>query len=150
MNYPMHIVAVGGLVLNDEGLVLLVKHPRRGWEFPGGMVELGETLPEALIREIWEESGAHVEVTGIVGLYKNIVKNVLNVDFICRYKSGELTTSDESEEVGWFTIDQANDMIIHPLYIPRFKNMIDNRGKFHCSAFKALPVEFTEEIELDL
>jgi 8-oxo-dGTP diphosphatase len=39
-----HFVSVAGLVVNDKSEVLLVKNPRRGWEFPGGMVESGETL----------------------------------------------------------------------------------------------------------
>lgn len=67
MNMPVHTVAVGGLAINENEEVLLVKNPRRGWEFPGGMVEAGETLPQALIREIKEESGANVIITGIVG-----------------------------------------------------------------------------------
>ena len=44
-DFPCHIVAVGGLVRNADGLILLMRHPRRGWEFPGGQVEEGEDLP---------------------------------------------------------------------------------------------------------
>jgi ADP-ribose pyrophosphatase YjhB (NUDIX family) len=53
MDHPRHIVAVSGLFFNREGGVLLVKTERRGWECPGGQVELGEDLIAALIeREI--------------------------------------------------------------------------------------------------
>ena len=54
---PMHTVAVGGFVTNVKNEVLLVKSPCRGWKFPGGVVETGESLTQALIREIQEESG---------------------------------------------------------------------------------------------
>ncbi len=44
LNYPRHIVAVAGLISNDNGEILLVRSPRRGWEFPGGQVEEGEWI----------------------------------------------------------------------------------------------------------
>ena len=49
--YPVHIVAVGGIVANAQGQVLMIKSPRYDdWEFPGGQVEEGETLTHALER----------------------------------------------------------------------------------------------------
>jgi 8-oxo-dGTP diphosphatase len=44
MNYPVHIVSVGGLIENSEGKILMVKSPDRGWEIPGGQVEEGKAL----------------------------------------------------------------------------------------------------------
>lgn len=52
MELPEHIVAVEGLISNRKGKVLLVHHPDRGWQFPGGKVELGEDLVTALKREV--------------------------------------------------------------------------------------------------
>ncbi|MRR10050.1 NUDIX hydrolase, partial [bacterium] len=60
MKYPTHIVAVSALVRNRAGKVLLMRHPRRGWEFPGGQVEAGEDLIAALHREVKEETGITV------------------------------------------------------------------------------------------
>ena len=89
-----HFIAVGGFVTNEKKEVLLIKSPLRGWEFPGGMVEPGESLTEALIREVKEESGINVSITGIIGLYKNMeiiiaIKKVsiFNANFInpCLY-----------------------------------------------------------------
>lgn len=157
---PTHIVAVGGLVTRSDGLVLLVKSPHRGWEFPGGVVEQGESLPQALIREVYEESGIHCEAVNIVGSYSNTSKRpgyngieeistIVNVDFICRYIAGSLRTSEESIEVGWFSADDAVKLITFPKYRKRFENMINFSGSFHCCAFKE-PFElfgYTEEYE---
>lgn len=90
---PTHIVSVGGLVYNKKNEILLVKNKRRGWEFPGGQVENGETLTEALIREIKEESGIKIKVLKMVGVYSKvtshkgyngvkIVPTQVNIDFI--------------------------------------------------------------------
>jgi len=57
MEFPQHIVAVGGLIKNNDNHILMVKHPKRGWEFPGGQVEEGEDIISALIREVEEEAG---------------------------------------------------------------------------------------------
>ena len=66
---PYHLISACGLVKKDE-LVLLVRNPGRGWEMPGGTVEQGETITDALRREIYEESGIHCEperLTGVSG-----------------------------------------------------------------------------------
>lgn len=61
---------------------LLTRHPRRGWEFPGGKVEAGESPRDAAIREVDEETGGHVDRIDYVGQYKvlgksgTIIKNV--------------------------------------------------------------------------
>ena len=67
MNYT-HFVSVAGLVVNDKDEILLIKSPNRGWEYPGGMVEPGEALQAALIREIKEETGINAEIIGFIGL----------------------------------------------------------------------------------
>jgi 8-oxo-dGTP diphosphatase len=146
----MHTVAVGGYVTNANNEVLLVKNPIRGWEFPGGVVEAGESLPHALIREIQEESGVRVIISGIIGVYKNIENDIVNIDFRCTYESGILTKSDESIEVGWFSVAQAKEVIKHPLYIQRFQNMIEVNGQFFCCAFKKEPYTVTELYKLSI
>lgn len=76
MFLPTHIVAAGGLIINDRSEILLVKNPRKGWEYPGGIIEPGETLPQGLIREIKEETGVNVEIINIVGVYSNTKKRI--------------------------------------------------------------------------
>lgn len=121
-----HLVSVAALVTNEEGKILLVKSPWRGWEYPGGLIEPGESFQEALHREIREEAGVEVEITGFVGICKNIEKNIVNIDFTCRYLSGELTTSEESTEIIWATPEQAFELITFPLTKTRLSQMLAN------------------------
>ena len=144
MNHT-HFVSVAGLVTNDKGEILLVKSPRRGWEYPGGMVEPGETFQDALVREIKEEAGIDVEITGFVGLCKNIEKDVVNIDFICKAVGGQLTTSDESTEVMWVNKENALSMITFPLTRKRLSNMLSESKQVHCFCFKREPFEIVSE-----
>ena len=59
---PTHLVSVAALVTNDLGEILLVNSPWRGWEYPGGLIEPGETFQEALKREVREEAGVEIEI----------------------------------------------------------------------------------------
>ena len=148
MVLPTHIAAVGGLVVNRANELLLVKNPRKGWEYPGGIVEPGETLPQGLIREIREESGGEAEVINIVGIYSNTQKKkgyngvkeiptIMNVDFLCRYLSGELTTSEESTDVRWSSRAEALDAV-NPRQRFRFLQALkalDGGKEFPCFGF---------------
>ena len=140
MNYT-HFVSVAGLVTNDKGEILLIKSPRRGWEYPGGMVEPGETFQDALIREIKEEAGIDVEILGFVGLCKNIERDVVNIDFVCKAVGGELTTSDESSDVMWVNKDDALSMVTFPLTRKRLANMLSESKQVSCFCFKREPFD---------
>ena len=144
MNYT-HFVSVAGLVCNNNGEILLINSPRRGWEYPGGMVEPGETFQDALIREIREEAGIEVEITGFIGLCKNVEKDVVNIDFACKAIGGEPTTSDESLEVQWVNREDALKMITFPLTRKRLENMLSGSDKVSCFCFKRDPFEVVIE-----
>ena len=131
-----HLVSVAALVTNEEGKILLVNSPWRGWEYPGGLIEPGETFQEALHREIREEAGVEVEITGFVGICKNVEKNIVNIDFTCRYVSGELTTSDESTEVIWATPEEAFKLITFPLTKKRLEQMLSGSKDAKLFCFK--------------
>ena len=144
MNYT-HFVSVAGLVTNDNGEVLLIKSPRRGWEYPGGMVEPGETFEDALLREVKEESGIDVEIMGFIGLCKNIEIDAVNIDFVCKAIGGQLTTSDESSEVMWAKKEDALDMVTFPLTRKRLENMLSGSEQVNCFCFKREPFEIVAE-----
>lgn len=136
-NYPTHIVATGGFVTNSKRQILLIKSPRYGdWEFPGGQVEEGETIPHALEREVFEETGIVVSVRSLVGICSNTRKpSIVNLDFICEYVSGELTTSKESIKVEWVDREEALSRVKREAINKRLKNMLEFAGEITYRAY---------------
>jgi 8-oxo-dGTP diphosphatase len=136
-HYPMHIVAAGGFVTNFQGQVLLIKSPRHGdWEFPGGQVEEGETIPQALEREVFEETGIIVRVKSLVGVYSNTRRpSIVNLDFICEYVSGEPQTSLESTRVEWVDREEALSRVKREVTYKRLKNMLEFSGEITYRAY---------------
>ena len=102
MSIPKHIVSAGAVVLNNEGKILLIRGPRRGWEQPGGQVEEGESIRAAVIREVKEETGFDIEVTKFCGIYQNTKSGVCATCWLANSIGGEMQTSSESLEVGFF------------------------------------------------
>lgn len=123
-------VSAACIVLNDENKILLIKGPLRGWEMPGGQVEIGETLEAAAIREVKEESGADVEITKFCGIFQNVEGSIINTLFLARYKGGELTTSPESLEVGFFTYEEVMNMVDYLNFKERFKLCLNETEAF--------------------
>ncbi|UCF55791.1 MAG: NUDIX hydrolase [Deltaproteobacteria bacterium] len=80
--YPEHpIIAVGGIIFHGQSVLLVKRNrePGKGqWSLPGGAVELGETLKEALKREISEEVSIKIEIGGLVRLLDRIIEDPEN------------------------------------------------------------------------
>jgi 8-oxo-dGTP pyrophosphatase MutT (NUDIX family) len=123
---------VGVIVRDRRGWVLLEKRRDCGvWGLPGGRIEPGESVREAARREVREETGLTVEITGLVGVYSEpsagrIVTYPDNgdvvhlVDVILEAKplGGELCCGDESEEVRFFDPALLPAMIVPPAQLP--------------------------------
>lgn len=99
-----------GAVLIHEGRVLLIrrgKEPLRGrWVVPGGTVELGETLEQALVREVQEETGLVVRPGAVVAVFDRIQRDAdgvayhyVIVDYLCDYVAGEARAGSDAEAV---------------------------------------------------
>lgn len=151
MAMPIHIVAVGGIVENEQGDILLVKTHHGGWVFPGGQVEVGENLMDALSREIKEESGIDTVVSYMIGIYSNTgvhkwhdgvteVPTKVMFDFVCSPIGGELCTSEETTEVLWIRKEQVLDMVTAPAIRTRYQAYLDFNGKANYMEYVTKPV----------
>src|SRR5271154_4032714 len=101
-----------------EKRVLLIRRgtaPLLGeWSLPGGVLECGETLREAVIREAREETGLPVETGDMMGVYERVIRgdqervryHYVLIDFLCRPVGGELKAGSDAADVRWFTRDE--------------------------------------------
>jgi 8-oxo-dGTP diphosphatase len=122
---PKHIVSAATIVLNENREILLIKGPRRGWEMPGGQVEEGESLKDAAIRETKEETGIDIEVLAFCGVFQNVKRSICNTLFLAKPVGGVPTTSSESLEVAFFSIDEALKMVTHSNFRERIEYCLD-------------------------
>ena len=101
---------VGAVLLEREGAVLLLRRaqaPRAGtWVFPGGFVELGETVEAAAVRECREETGATPALGPLLGVYSRPGPGVVIVVYRAAIAAGEPRAGHEATEVAWFTPDR--------------------------------------------
>jgi mutator protein MutT len=117
--YPSQPVVGVGAIIICNGKILLVKRrgePGKGrWSIPGGIVELGETVEEAVIREVKEETGLDVAEPELIDVVDNIVQDeeervkwhFVILDFFVKVRGGKLRASDDAEEIRWVPLDEA-------------------------------------------
>lgn len=128
----MRVRAGVGVVVRGQGDTILLEKRRDcgWWGLPGGRVEPGESLVEAAVREVLEETGLTVEVTHLIGVYSSpqgrIVTYPDNGDVVqlidvvvgARVLSGQVICSHESEEVRFFSPSQLPEQIVPPARQP--------------------------------
>lgn len=137
---PTHIIAGAGIVINKENEILMVKTHRGGWVFPGGQVEVGENVIDAVKREIMEEAGVEIEVGEVFCISSNTgkhpgyngVKEVptkIMLDFICRAKSGTPRPSEENSESAYFPKEKVLELIQTPSVAERYRAYLAYTGR---------------------
>ena len=137
---PTHIIAGAGIVINERDEVLMVKTHNAGWVFPGGQVEVGENVIDAVKREIMEEAGVDIEVGEVFCIASNTgkypgyngVKEVptkIMLDFICKAKGGTPRPSDENSESAYVPKEEVLKLIQTPAIIERYKAYLEYAGR---------------------
>lgn len=101
---PIFRIGVYALIFDDEGCILL-GHRRDidWWNLPGGGMEAGETVDEAVCREVREETGLEVKVEQLVGVYSKPQKQEVVLTFLCHPFGGTLQVTEEARENRYFT-----------------------------------------------
>ncbi|MHA4813681.1 NUDIX hydrolase [Streptomyces aculeolatus] len=105
-------MSVAGVIVDDEGRALLIQRRDNGrWEPPGGVLEQGETIPEALQREVQEETGLTIALpAALTGVYKNMTGLIVSLVFRCNATGGTPTTGDETYALHWATRAEVTEL----------------------------------------
>ncbi len=110
--YDPKVAAV--TIISRNGRVLLVRRanqPGYGlWSVPGGYVDRGEVVEVAAAREVLEETGLEVEITGLVGVFSEAGKPVIVAAFSGMESGGKLAPGSEALDVGFFDLDDLPAM----------------------------------------
>jgi ADP-ribose pyrophosphatase YjhB (NUDIX family) len=114
MDDEQHSVAIAAIVLDGQERLLLMKRRDHGnWEPPGGVMKLGESISDAAVREVREETGLTVSPGHVTGVYKDIGTGVVTIALACAGK-GDVTTTDEAAEVDWCELEDAASRLREP------------------------------------
>ncbi|MFM9329353.1 NUDIX hydrolase [Paenibacillus mesotrionivorans] len=132
---PRHIVSAAAIVINDKNELLLIKGPRRGWEMPGGQVEVGESISDAAIRETKEESGIDIEIIRFCGIFQNVGNSICNTLFLAKPVGGELIQTPESLESGFFPIEEALEKVTWKDFRKRIEYCLKTETQPFCVEF---------------
>ena len=125
-------VGVGVIVVDDRGRVLLEKRSDNGmWGLPGGGIEPGESVFDTALREVKEETGLDLEVTGLLGVYSEPsagrivtypdngdVRHLVDIVLMAEMISGEMVISSESLDLRFFDTDSFPRELVPPARKP--------------------------------
>ncbi|MBZ5684124.1 MAG: NUDIX hydrolase [Acidobacteriia bacterium] len=111
------LVGVGAIIIEGNRVVLVKRaHPpiQGHWSIPGGVLEVGEMVREAAVREACEETGLIVEPGELLGVYDRILRDpgqrvqyhYVLIDFLCRPVGGELIAASDAADVRWFAREE--------------------------------------------
>ncbi|MFB6569781.1 NUDIX hydrolase [Streptomyces noursei] len=132
------VVAASAVVTDGRGRILLQRRRDNDlWALPGGGMDMAESLPGTAVREVMEETGYDVEITGLVGTYTDPrhiiaysdgeVRRQFNVCFRARIVGGSLTVSDESTEVRFVEPSELDALPMHHTQRLRLQHFLEDR-----------------------
>ncbi|WP_280382458.1 NUDIX hydrolase [Nocardia wallacei] len=128
------------LVLDENGAVLMQRRSDSGnWSLPGGVMDIGETLEQCVVRETKEETGLDIEITGLLGIYTDPehiieyedgeIRQEFNIAYYGRVCGGRIAVSSESTEVRFVGLDELEDLPVHDTVRLRLRHYIEKRSQ---------------------
>ena len=132
------VPSVNVVVLDEVGEFVLIRRTDNGnWALPGGAMDPGESMTEAAVREVEEETGIRCEVTGLVGVYtnprhvilytsNNEVRQEFSLVYTARAISGAPRPSNESSQVRWVRGEEIDKYPMHPSMRQRIDRYLAN------------------------
>jgi ADP-ribose pyrophosphatase YjhB (NUDIX family) len=126
-------------VVTDEQdrIALIRRRDNNLWALPGGGMELGESIIDTAVREVKEETGLDVEVTGLIGVYTNPnhvmaytdgeVRQQFSLCFTTRLLGGDLLADSESTDIAWTPTPDIPSLNMHPSMRLRIQHYLEHR-----------------------
>ncbi|MCB0714262.1 MAG: NUDIX hydrolase [Ignavibacteriae bacterium] len=115
--YATPKVDVRGAIFADEKVLLVRERSDGKWTLPGGWVDINDSPSEAVVREIYEESGYHTKAIKLAALYDRtrhphppMLYHLYKIFFLCEITGGKATTSDETDAVGFFGLEELPEL----------------------------------------
>ena len=128
------------VVQDSAGRIVFVRRKDNDlWALPGGGMEPGESIEETAVREVLEETGLVVKVTGLIGVYTNPhhvmeysdgeVRQQFSLCFTAVLKGGDLRFDDESTDIAWVAVEQIQSLAMHPSMRLRIEHFLERRDR---------------------
>jgi len=128
-------------IIQKSSFLLLIKRQNDPYKdtfaLPGGFVDEGETVEEALVREVFEETSLEIHPIEILGVYSTPTRDprghMMTVVFITITYGGELSAGDDAKELHWIPLDNINNIDLafdHKLIIKDYINWRNSGGTF--------------------
>lgn len=133
------VVSVGVVAFKDEKVLLIQRanEPSKGrWSLPGGVVELGEPIRRAAIREVREECGIEIEPSAVLEVVDAIVPDdrgrirfhYVLIDLLAEYKSGDLSPQSDISDARWSGEEELDELDILPATLSVIRKAFSERG----------------------
>ncbi|MEC3956611.1 NUDIX domain-containing protein [Nocardia sp. CDC153] len=135
------LVPGGSALIVDEGGNILMQRRRDSgnWSLPGGVMDIGETLEQCVVRETREETGLNIEITGLLGIYTDPehiieyedgeIRQEFNITYYGRVVGGRIEVSDESTSVRFLSADELADVPVHDTVRLRLQHHAEGRSQ---------------------